>query len=69
MLIRSVSQKLDANRVLQGFWHAVRHANSVSITRDPKFARVQPRDLEYFKSVLGDNGVITDDTALQALNE
>ena len=39
------------------------------LIRDPSYARVESSDIDYFRGLLGDTGVITDSTALQALNQ
>lgn len=64
MLARHMLQKIAGTSGL----HA-RFASSVPLVRDPSYGRVGNEDIKFFKGILGDTGVITDSTALQALNE
>lgn len=44
-----------------------RHATT-AVARDPSYSRVSEDDIEFFKSVLGDRGVVEDETALEPMN-
>jgi hypothetical protein len=69
---RSLSDRLWASRAIQGFqgfWHAVRQGSTASVMRDPRFSRVEKEDLDFFRGIVGESGIITDHTALQALNQ
>lgn len=68
MLARNVAQKIVKASGLHQWW-AVRHGSSIPLVRDPSYARVENGDLDFFRGLLGDTGVITDSTALQALNQ
>ena len=67
MLARHVAQKIVKASGYQ--WWAVRRGSSIPLVRDPSYARVENGDIEFFRGLLGDTGVITDSTALQALNQ
>ncbi|GJP84189.1 hypothetical protein CLOP_g14277 [Closterium sp. NIES-67] len=41
---------------------------TVAVSRDPQFATLEDADVEYFKGVLGERGVITDPDAVGAAN-
>ncbi|KAK9827995.1 hypothetical protein WJX81_006665 [Elliptochloris bilobata] len=43
----------------------MRAASSYTVPRDPRFAQLEQQDLDYFRSVIGDTGVLTDPDALQ----
>ncbi|BDA44336.1 probable D-2-hydroxyglutarate dehydrogenase, mitochondrial [Coccomyxa sp. Obi] len=68
MLVRTISRNIARASGLHGLW-AVRHGSSIPQVRDPSYARVEDEDISFFRGVLGDTGVITDSTALQALNQ
>lgn len=38
------------------------------VPRDPRFARLEQQDIDYFRSVVGETGVLTDPDALQTYN-
>eukprot|EP00879_Flechtneria_rotunda_P021087 GHRR01022215.1.p1 GENE.GHRR01022215.1~~GHRR01022215.1.p1 ORF type:complete len:274 (+),score=54.17 GHRR01022215.1:238-1059(+) len=38
------------------------------VTRDPSYSKVNAEDIHFFKEVLGDRGVVQDETALEAMN-
>jgi len=52
----------------QALWQGVRGATSYHVPRDPRFARLEPADLDVFRGIVGDAGVVTDADALQAYN-
>ncbi len=68
MLVRAISRNFARASGLHGLW-AVRLGSSIPQGRDPSYARVEEEDISFFRGVLGDTGVITDSTALQALNQ
>ncbi|CAI5978981.1 unnamed protein product [Closterium sp. NIES-65] len=41
---------------------------TVAVSRDPQFATLEDADVEYFKGILGERGVITDPDAVAAAN-
>lgn len=68
MLVRTISRNVARASGLHGLW-AVRFGSSIAQVRDPSYARVEEEDISFFRGVLGDTGVVTDSTALQALNQ
>jgi len=64
MLARHVLQTVARTSGLRA-----RFASSVPLVRDPSYGRVGNEDINFFRGILGDTGVITDSTALQALNQ
>lgn len=54
---------------LSAAWHStLRAASSYTVPRDPRFARLEQQDIDYFRCVLGESGVLTDPDALQTYN-
>ena len=47
---------------------SVRAASSYAVPRDPRFGRLEQHDVDYFRSVVGETGVVTDPDALQTYN-
>ena len=68
MLAGNLAQKIVKASGIHRLW-AVRHGSSLPLVRDPNYARVDNGDIDFFRGLLGDTGVITDSTALQALNQ
>lgn len=64
-LLRQLSHRLPLRSLWQG---SVRTATSYAVPRDERFARLEPEDLDFFRSVLGENGVVTDTDALDFYN-
>ena len=64
-LLRQLSHGLPLRSLWQG---SVRTATSYAVPRDERFARLEPQDLDFFRSVLGETGVVTDTDALDFHN-
>ena len=66
-LLTQLSSRCRAS--LSAAWHStLRAASSYTVPRDPRFARLEQQDIDYFRSVVGEAGVLTDPDALQTYN-
>ena len=65
-----ITMRARASQALQRLLQlrGVRHAGGPP-QRDPRFAAVCDADLDFFRSVLGDAGVVTDEHELQPFNQ
>jgi len=52
-----------------GFSGAARAASGATLQRSTRFAELTQDDLAFFRSVLGDRGVVTDPDALEPYNK
>ena len=62
-MLRQLSRRCAAQRL--ALWQSVRGATSYHVPRDSRFAQLEPADLDMFRSIVGDGGVVTDADALQ----
>lgn len=70
MHIARLHQQLKHLTSLKDFWHVqLRRASAIPVARDPSYARINDDDINVFRSIVGDTGVVTDSSALEPLNE
>lgn len=52
-------------RIKKGRWFS---SVATTVQRNPSFSSINPDDISYFKTILGDRGVVQDELALDSAN-